>query len=81
MGFISIIIVIPYVTALLAGALIYIARTGDAHIGGAALCSLGLGTGTPLLLIGTSAGNLAPRTGVWMNTTKHVFSILMLVMA
>jgi len=81
MGFISTLIVGPCVTAPLAGALIYIAKTGDAFIGGAALFSLGLGMGAPLLLIGTSAGKLVPRAGAWMNTTKHIFGILMLGMA
>lgn len=81
MGFISTLIVGPCVTAPLAGALIYIAKTGDAVIGGAALFSLGLGMGAPLLLIGTSAGKLLPRTGGWMNATKHIFGILLLAMA
>ncbi len=81
MGFISTLIVGPCVTAPLAGALIYIAKTGDAVIGGAALFSLGLGMGAPLLLIGTSAGKLLPRSGSWMNTTKNIFGILLLAMA
>lgn len=81
MGFISTLIVGPCVTAPLAGALIYIAKTGDALIGGAALFALGLGMGAPLLLIGTSAGKLVPRAGAWMNATKHIFGILMLGMA
>ncbi|NND92185.1 MAG: protein-disulfide reductase DsbD [Granulosicoccus sp.] len=81
MGFISTLIVGPCVTAPLAGALIYIARTGDALIGGAALFALGLGMGAPLLLIGTSAGKFLPRAGAWMNTTKYIFGILLLGMA
>jgi thiol:disulfide interchange protein DsbD len=81
MGFVSTLIVGPCVTAPLAGALIYIAKTGDAFIGGAALFSLGLGMGVPLLLIGTSAGKFVPKAGVWMNATKQIFGILMLVMA
>lgn len=81
MGFISTLIVGPCVTAPLAGALIYIANTGDALIGGAALFALGLGMGAPLLLIGTSAGGLLPRAGAWMNAMKHVFGLLMLIMA
>lgn len=81
MGFISTLIVGPCVTAPLAGALIYIAKTGDAVVGGAALFALGLGMGAPLLLIGTSAGRLVPKAGAWMNTTKHIFGILMLCMA
>ncbi|MGQ7847976.1 protein-disulfide reductase DsbD [Granulosicoccus sp. 3-233] len=81
MGFISTLIVGPCVTAPLAGALIYIAKTGDAVIGGAALFALGLGMGAPLLLIGTSAGKLLPRAGTWMNATRHIFGILLLAMA
>ena len=81
MGFISTLIVGPCVTAPLAGALIYIAKTGDAFIGGAALFALGLGMGAPLLLIGTSAGKFVPKAGAWMDTTKHIFGILMLGMA
>ena len=81
MGFISTLIVGPCVTAPLAGALIYIAKTGDAVIGGAALFALGLGMGAPLLLIGTSAGKFVPKAGAWMDATKHIFGILMLGMA
>ena len=81
MGFVSTLIVGPCVTAPLAGALIYIAKTGDAAMGGAALFALGLGMGAPLLLIGTSAGKFVPKAGAWMNTTKHIFGILMLGMA
>lgn len=81
MGFVSTLIVGPCVTAPLAGALIYIAKTGDALIGGTALFALGLGMGAPLLLIGTSAGKLVPRAGTWMTTVNHIFGILMLAMA
>ena len=81
MGFISTLIVGPCVTAPLAGALIFIAKTGDAVVGGSALFALGLGMGAPLLLIGTSAGKWVPKTGAWMNSTKQVFGILLLGMA
>lgn len=81
MGFISTLIVGPCITAPLAGALIYIAKTGDAFIGGTALFALGLGMGAPLLLIGTSAGKLVPKAGAWMDAIKHFFGIIMLAMA
>lgn len=81
MGFISTLIVGPCVTAPLAGALIYIANTGDAFIGGVALFALGLGMGAPLLLIGTSAGSLLPRAGMWMNKVKAVFGVMLLGLA
>ena len=45
MGFLSALIVGPCVTAPLVGALIYIAETGDATLGGLALFSLSMGMG------------------------------------
>jgi thiol:disulfide interchange protein DsbD len=81
MGFLSALIVGPCVTAPLVGALIYIGQTGDAVLGGAALFSLSLGMGAPLLVIGTSAGKLLPRAGTWMDATKAVFGVLLLAVA
>ncbi|NOS75060.1 MAG: thioredoxin fold domain-containing protein [Methyloglobulus sp.] len=81
MGVFSALIIGPCVTAPLAGALLYISQTGDAVLGGAALFSLGLGMGTPLLLVGTFAGKLLPRTGSWMEAVKAVFGIGLLAVA
>ncbi|WP_253272863.1 protein-disulfide reductase DsbD [Halomonas sp. PR-M31] len=52
MGVLSAILVGPCMTAPLAGALLYIADSGDALLGGGALLALGLGMGAPLLLVG-----------------------------
>ncbi len=81
MGFLSALIVGPCVAAPLAGALIYIGQTGDAMLGGAALFALSLGMGTPLLILGTSAGKLLPKAGAWMNNIKAVFGVLLLAVA
>jgi len=81
MGFLSALIVGPCVTAPLMGALIYIADTGNAVVGGVALFALSIGMGTPLLLIGTSAGRWVPQAGGWMNAIKIVFGFMMLAMA
>jgi thiol:disulfide interchange protein DsbD len=78
MGLLSALIVGPCVTAPLIGALIYIADTGDAMLGGLALFALSLGMGTPLLIIGTSAGKLLPKAGAWMDAIKAVFGVLLL---
>jgi thiol:disulfide interchange protein DsbD len=78
MGFLSALIVGPCVTAPLVGALIYIAQTGDAVLGGLALFALSLGMGVPLVAIGTSAGKLLPRAGAWMDAVKAVFGVLLL---
>ncbi len=81
MGMLSALAVGPCITAPLAGALIYIGQTGDAMLGGLALFSLGIGMGIPLLIIGTSAGKLLPKTGIWMHVTKAVFGIGLLAIA
>ena len=81
MGMLSALAIGPCVTAPLAGALIYIGQTGDATLGGVALFSLGLGMGIPLLIIGTSAGRLLPKAGVWLNVTKAVFGLGLLAVA
>lgn len=81
MGLLSALIVGPCVAPPLAGALIYIGRTGDALLGGLALFALSLGMGMPLVAIGTSAGHFLPRAGAWMDAIKMVFGVLMLGVA
>ena len=81
MGAISALIVGPCVTAPLAGALAYIAQTGDAITGGGALMAMALGMGVPLMLVGMGAGNLLPRAGKWMEATKRFFGFLLLGVA
>ncbi len=81
MGIFSAIIVGPCITAPLVGALFYITQTQDWQLGGLALFALGMGMGMPLLLIGTSAGNILPRAGSWMDAVKSAFGIVLLGVA
>lgn len=81
MGCLSTLILSPCVTAPLIGALGYIAQTGDIALGSISLFFLGLGMGTPLLLIGTSAGKLLPKAGLWMNAVKSFFGIMLIAVA
>jgi thiol:disulfide interchange protein DsbD len=81
MGAISALIVGPCVAAPLAGALVYISQTRDVLIGGAALFAMAVGMSVPLLLVGVSAGSLLPRAGMWMESVKRFFGVLMLAMA
>lgn len=81
MGSLSTLILSPCVTAPLIGALGYIANTGDIIRGSLALFCLGLGMGTPLLIIGTSAGKWVPKAGVWMHEVKGFFGLLLLGVA
>jgi len=81
MGFLSALIVGPCVAAPLAGALVYIGQTGDALLGGAALFTMSLGMGVPLVLVGVSAGKFMPKPGAWMTLVNEVFGVLMLGVA
>jgi len=81
MGAISALIVGPCVAAPLAGALVYISQTRDVLVGGAALFAMAIGMSIPLLLVGVSAGSLLPKAGMWMESVKRFFGVLMLAMA
>jgi len=81
MGFLSALIVGPCVAPPLMAALIVIGSSGDAVLGGAALFSLALGMGVPLLLFGISAGKLVPKAGAWMDAVKAVFGVGLLGLA
>jgi len=81
MGALSSLIVGPCVAAPLAGALLYIAGTGDVLLGGLALFCMGVGMGLPLLAIGLSAGTLLPKAGPWMVAINKVFGVFLLASA
>jgi thiol:disulfide interchange protein DsbD len=81
MGGLSALIVSPCVAAPLAGALVYLSRSGDVLLGGSALFSLAAGMSVPLLLVGASAGALLPRAGAWMEEVKRLFGLLLLGVA
>jgi thiol:disulfide interchange protein DsbD len=81
MGGLSALIVGPCVAAPLAGALLYIGRTGDALLGGLALFCLALGMGVPLLIVGLSAGALLPKSGPWMVVVNRAFGVILLACA
>ncbi len=81
MGALSALIVGPCVAAPLAGALLYIAQTGNAVLGGSALFAMSLGMGAPLLLVGAFSRSLLPKSGPWMEGIKKFFGVIMLATA
>ena len=81
MGMFSALIIGPCVAPPLAAALGYIAQTGDAALGGIALYALALGTGLPLVLIGTFGAHVLPKAGPWMTGVRHTFGFIMLAAA
>ena len=79
MGLISALVVSPCISAPLAGALVYIAGSGDVLLGAAALFALGLGSGALLLVVGL--GGALPRPGAWMEAVPKIFGFLLLFTA
>lgn len=80
-GALSALIVTTCVAPPLIGALIAIGQSGDVARGSLALFVLAIGMGTPLLLIGASAGKVLPKVGPWMNAIKAGFGVVMIGMA
>ena len=81
MGALSALIVGPCVAAPLAGALLYIARSGDAVLGGAALFAMALGMGAPLVIVGVLARSALPKPGPWMEGVRRAFGVMLLAVA
>lgn len=81
LGALSALLVGPCMTAPLAGALLYIAQSGDGVRGGLALFSLGLGSGIPLLLAITIGMRWLPKPGNWMENINRVFGYALLATA
>jgi thiol:disulfide interchange protein DsbD len=81
MGALSALIVTTCVAPALVAALALIGQQGDIARGAAALFALSLGMGSPLLVVGASAGTLLPRVGAWMNAVKAAFGVMLLGLA
>lgn len=81
MGALSALVVGACMTAPLFAVLAFIAHTGNAALGGAALFAMGIGLGVPLMIIGLGAGTLLPRAGVWMDGVKVFFGVVLLAAA
>ncbi|SAK85126.1 protein-disulfide reductase [Caballeronia temeraria] len=78
MGALSALVVGACMTAPLFAVLAFIAHTGNAALGGAALFAMGIGLGVPLLVIGLGAGSVLPRAGAWMDGVKVFFGVVLL---
>jgi len=81
LGALSGLLVGPCMTAPLAGALLYIAQSGNALHGGLILFTMGIGIGVPLLVLVTVGNRFLPKPGAWMNLLKGVFGFLFLATA
>ena len=59
----------------------YLSTTGDAFTGGLALLALGMGMGTPLIILGTTGASVLPKAGMWMDRIKYLFGIMLIGVA
>jgi len=80
-GALSALIVTTCVAPPLVATLAVIGQSGDVTRGAGALFALSLGMGSPLLVLGASAGKILPKVGPWMNTVKAAFGVMMLGLA
>lgn len=80
-GALSALIVTTCVAPPLVATLAVIGQNGDVTRGSAALFAMSLGMGSPLLVVGASAGRLLPKAGPWMNAVKAAFGVMMLGLA
>ncbi|KAF1019912.1 MAG: Thiol:disulfide interchange protein DsbD [Acinetobacter bereziniae] len=81
MGALSALIVGPCMSAPLAGALLFVAQTQNAALGGLYLFILGLGIGVPLFIASVFGSKLLPKPGKWMDRIKVSFGFVMLMVA
>jgi len=81
MGALSALIVTTCVAPPLVATFVVIGQAGDIVRGALALFALSIGMGTPLLIVGASAGKLLPKAGAWMDTVKRFFGVLFLGVA
>lgn len=81
MGALSALIIGPCIAPPLAGALLYIAKTGNAQLGGLALFVMALGMGLPLMLVGIFSREILPKAGGWMNAVTKGFGVALLATA
>ena len=77
MGILATLIASPCVSVPLIGVLTYIAQTGNIQQGGIALFALGMGMGTPLLIIGTLGGKYIPKAGHWIHLIDKIFGMFL----
>ncbi len=81
LGFLGTLISSPCVTAPLVATLSYISQTGNTFLGGSSLFVMGLGMGTPMVILGTLGGRFIPKAGKWMLLVNELFAILLFGMA
>jgi len=81
LGLISALIVGACVSPVLISFLGLAIAKGSPMLGALTMFSMAMGMGIPLILLGMGAGHLIPKAGVWMDTVKYVFGVLLIGVA
>jgi thiol:disulfide interchange protein DsbD len=78
-GFLSALILSPCAVAPLAGTLIFASQYDSLVYSSLLLLTLGIGSGIPLILWGTSFKKIMPKAGNWMYHIKDFIGVMLLV--
>lgn len=81
MGVLSALIVSPCISAPLAALMLFITLHGDLWLGFWLLLFLGLGMGTPLLLVAQGGAHWLPKSGPWLERSKEVLAAMLILLA
>lgn len=77
------IVAAPCIGPFILGLLIYVGKTGNPLLGFLMFFTLGLGMGTPFILLGTVSGSISrlPKSGKWLDWVKKIFGYILILMA
>ncbi len=81
LGLVSALIVGACVSPVLISFLGLAVTRADPVLGAQMMVSMALGMGLPLIALGFGAGYLIPRAGVWMESVKHLFGVMLIAVA
>lgn len=80
-GYLSALLLSPCAVAPLAGTLLFASQYDSMIYSSLLLFTLGIGSGIPLMLWGTSFKKVLPKTGKWMYEVKYLMGIFLLMIA
>ncbi|MFO7915769.1 MAG: cytochrome c biogenesis protein CcdA [Candidatus Krumholzibacteriales bacterium] len=77
------IVAAPCIGPFILGLLIYVGKIGNPLLGFLMFFTLGLGMGTPFILLGTVSGSISrlPKSGKWLDWVKKIFGYILILMA
>ncbi len=81
MGMLAILLDAPCLSAPFFGALTYVTHIGNHFLGFLAFLVMGLGMGTPLLILGGLGGKFLPKKGIWMHRIHQIFGAALIALS